>query len=375
MISRIAYRPGFLPVVAYVLRSAKDPEIVASSMSATTVHGLVDEFGAVAGRNTRCRNPVAHLVFSIREGEMLSTAKWAAVASATAERLGAQQWIAVRHRDTGCDHLHLIASRVKLTGTAWSTSNDRYRLREICGQFEEANGLTPTPQRSSAPRIGKTEIEKAARTCRQGKSQSPVPERLAIAAAVRAAVHSSNSIPDFERRLARQNIGVRWHHDDRGRPVGVSYGRGDACISGRNAGVSCRTLTLNFGDRGTNHHEQVCRVAIPGGNSGLAGALGPEGSRAAAPGAGGHDSFVAGTPGPVADAARGAFEHSGGPAKVDGLSQAIGSVGGILTAAVRTLVSALESQADESGRFVKNADRRFPSRRLITKHLMKGIAR
>jgi hypothetical protein len=201
MVCRINYREAFGPVVGYALKTGKQPEIVASSLCGMTPREITTEFGSVAGRNSRCKMPCAHYVLSPAKGEVLTREQWERICQKTADEFGAQQWVAVLHRDTECQHVSFVLSRIKLDGKAWSTSNDRHRLRAICRHFEDIEGLRTTPGHSNAPRVGKEELEKAARLYRQGTNQTPVPERLAIAVAVQTAFRQSATLTDFEASL------------------------------------------------------------------------------------------------------------------------------------------------------------------------------
>ena len=264
MVCRINYRPEFGPVVGYAFKQAKSPLIVASSLCGVTSQVIINEFEGIANRNHRCKNPCGHFVLSPAAGEKITGSQWQELCNATAQEFGAKQWVAVLHRDTNCEHVSLVMSRIGLDGKAWSTSNDRYRLRGICTSFEEQHGLTRTATQSNEPRVVKEEIEKAGRLYTKGIAPNPIPERLQIAVAVKAAMQQSPTIEAFEQTLLRQKIVTRWRHDEQGRPVGVSYARGEAAISGRNAGLTCRALAIYYGSTGTTTHEQSSRSQIPG---------------------------------------------------------------------------------------------------------------
>lgn len=246
MICRIQYRQGFGRVIGYAMKKEKHPELLASTLSARDPEGIISEMEALRSGNSRCKQPVAHYVLSVREGERLTDAQWTEAAQRTVGRFGMQQYIMVRHGDTDCDHAHLIGNRIKADGKAWSTSNDRKKMRSLCQELEGDLGITATASRSTRSSINKTEIEKADRLHRQGKQGTAVPARMQLATDIKATLARSHSTQDFEERLKTKNITTRWRHDDKGRPVGVSFGRGEASISGRNAGVSCRALTVHF---------------------------------------------------------------------------------------------------------------------------------
>ena len=273
MVVRINHRPRFGPVVGYACKASKSPELVASSLSASTPVKMTAEFEALAAHNSRCRNPCVHVVLSPAAGERLTRKQWQQLCERTAKELGAKQWVGCLHNDTAIQHCSLVLSRIGLDGKAWSTSNDRLRLRKVCMEFEAEHGLRATPERSNGIRVNQDEIEKAQRLHEEGRQWTPIPPRLAIGIAVRASFRQSASLTEFEDRLRRQKITTHWRYDEQGRPVGVSFGRGEASITGKNAGLSCRVLTLHYSAKGTQAHEQNRKINLPGRATRLDGAL------------------------------------------------------------------------------------------------------
>lgn len=367
MVCRINYRPSFGPVVGYALKRSKDPVIVASTMCAVDAKGIISEFEKVASLNTRCKAPCAHFVLSPAAGEKLSPAQWQNLCASTATEFGAKQWFAALHRDTGCEHASLVLSRIQLDGRAWGTSNDRYRLRTICTDFEVSQKLTRTPSKSHEPRLQKEELEKTARLHKAGAKVDAVPERLKIAIAVKAAMKQCPTIEEFERTLLRQKIVTRWRHDEQGQPIGVSYARGEAAISGRNAGITCRSLTVYYGTNGTHTHEQTARFEIPGRGSGLAGPFGGTGRPENPSGYPGANGCPDSDSSPAERFDRNSSLVPGGPAI------AIREVGEMLVQAVSGLSIMMDEEAKDSERFIRNQKpKHWPQPK---KHISRRITR
>jgi len=367
MVCRINHRPNFAPVVKYASKSSKQAELVSTSLSAITPDGMIEEFEQLACRNTRCKNPCVHVVLSPAHGEQLTGEQWRQICERTAQELGMKQWVAFKHKDTGIEHVSLVGSRIGPDGRAWSTSDDRYRMRAVCRTFEQENGLRQTPEHSQhGIRINKTEIEKAERLCQTGKRPSAVPDRLAIAVAVRAALRQP-TLKDFENCLTRQGITTRWRHDETGRPIGVSYGRGEACISGKHAGVSAHMLTVHYSDQGTTTHEQTCRATIEGRASTMAGASG-RGDRRADPGRPTREHDGVGTdPEPAKGSDRGATVVFGAdPAPIR-------QVGELMCRAMAGLQTMAFQMAEDEERFINRRQRQITPRRIPLK--WKGISR
>jgi hypothetical protein len=242
MVVRINYRQSFARTVGYAFKSAKRPEIVAGNMSLSEPDGIIREFTSVAEKNTRCKNPVAHLAFSLAEGETLKQTEWDWFCREVADNYGFQQFVAVRHNDTACEHIHFIGNRIQLNGKATSTSNDRYRMRELCHTAEERFSLQATPERSKVSRVSKNELEKASRLHREGKTRLPVPKRLAIAEQATAFAFQSRTPEEFTERCQKAGISVLWRKSQDGTLSGVSFASGEAKVSGTHAKLPLKRL-------------------------------------------------------------------------------------------------------------------------------------
>ena len=257
MISRAAYRERFGYVLAYDFKPSKRPEVVFSTLNSEDVSGMTAEMESVAKRSRRVEKPCAHFCFSLAPDETLTAQQWADFFAVVVEEFGALQAVGVTHADTPQVNAHLVMNRVRADGKAWSTSNDRQRLRSICGQFERKFGLHVLPQKSDAPRISKTELEKADRLFRQGKAPTPIPARMELGEVVRATLAVARTPEDFTEKLAEHGITVRWRIES-GVITGSSFAKGEVSISGKNAGVTVRAVREQFSQH--EHH----RIPTPG---------------------------------------------------------------------------------------------------------------
>lgn len=263
MVVRINYRQSFARTVGYAFKSAKQPEIVAGNMSLSEPEGIIQEFASVAEKNTRCRNPVAHLAFSLAEGETLKQTEWDWFCREVASNYGFQQYVAVKHNDTSCEHIHFIGNRIQLNGKATPTSNDRYRMRELCRKAEERFSLQATPERSEVSRISKNELEKASRLHREGKTRLPVPKRLAIAEQAKALAFQSCSPKEFTERCQKAGISVLWRKSQDGTLSGISFASGEAKISGTHAKLPLKRLLTILHNNEQQHPNHTPRRANP----------------------------------------------------------------------------------------------------------------
>jgi hypothetical protein len=264
MVVKINYRQSFARTVGYAFKSSKSPEVVAGNMSLSTPDGIINEFTTLADKNTRCKTPVAHLAFSLAEGESLKQPEWESFCRKVAADYGFDQYVAVKHGDTSCEHIHFIGNRIQLNGKAVSTSNDRYRMRELCHRAEKEFSLQSTPERSDLSRVSKNELEKASRLYREGKTRLPVPQRLAIAEQAKAFAFQSRSLEEFTGLCQKAGITVHWRKSQDGKLSGISFASGKARISGTNAKLPLKRLLTILHQNETRHPNHTPRRANPG---------------------------------------------------------------------------------------------------------------
>lgn len=257
MISRCAYREHFRNVLAYDFKASKSPVLVYTTLNASEPSEMSEEMERVARRSKKVEKPCAHYCFSLAPGEVLTTEQWAEFFAAVVEEFGCLQAAGVTHADTPHVNAHLVMNRVKADGRAWSTSNDRKRLRSLCTRYEKKFWLRILPAKSDKPRVCKDEIEKADRLFRQHKAPTPVPARMQLSETVRATLALSRSPEDFSQKLAEHGITVRWRIEN-DTITGSSYARGDVSISGKNAGITVRAVREQF-----SRHEHD-RFSTPG---------------------------------------------------------------------------------------------------------------
>lgn len=97
------------------------------------------------------KKAVQHVSLSAAPGEHLTDEQWQRVAEAYRQKMGFKdnQYVLVRHADTGHDHVHLVMNRVSMTGALVSTRFD-YRRQELAlDQIEHEQGLMRTHEQLS----------------------------------------------------------------------------------------------------------------------------------------------------------------------------------------------------------------------------------
>ena len=118
-------------------------EILCYNMCSGNKRELVNDFSDVAHLSSRVEKPVLHLSLKLAPGEHLTKEKWVEAAQdfAKALRLENNQYIAVLHKDSKEEHIHILANRVGYDGRAASDSNSYKRVAELCRNLERKHEL------------------------------------------------------------------------------------------------------------------------------------------------------------------------------------------------------------------------------------------
>jgi hypothetical protein len=139
----------------------------------------------------------------------LSDGRWRMLAKDWLKELGYGTdvaTLAVRHRDTPHDHIHIIASRIRADGSAVSDGNSRWRGLNAAVTLAHKHDLGQLqPRVMLARRSHSVARAKRRATRRRGLSI----DELALAAAVKAAVAGSRSLAELRTRLADAGIEAR----------------------------------------------------------------------------------------------------------------------------------------------------------------------
>jgi len=99
---------------------------------------LIQQFHEVRLLNQKVSKPVLHITLSLAPGEQLGKDKLMEIAEGCAKDMGFQnnQYIAVSHKDTGHQHLHIVANRIGFDGRTVSDSNSYKKIALFCRKME-----------------------------------------------------------------------------------------------------------------------------------------------------------------------------------------------------------------------------------------------
>lgn len=215
----------------------------------------------IASRNNRLKKPVFRVMLSLQRGENLSESTWKKVAGRYCEERGFNlyeyQYAMYLHKDTACEHIHLIANRQPLEGkTIINDSNDYFQNVTICKKLAQEFGLKPMPNnRKSAKTFGEKEVEAREyikNILNYYLKQNPVWDSRVGAV----------SLKNLESKLQVDKISMRTKFDSENNFVGVSFEYDDISIRGQEVGYKAKTLEKQLKNVEYNTRKQVANVSL-----------------------------------------------------------------------------------------------------------------
>lgn len=209
MISNIEKGAGFRGTCDYNSKG----ELIGGNMAGTNARELASEFGAVRSLNQTCTRPVFHCSLSAAPGEHLSDAQWNQIAGDYMQKMGFDdnQYSVFRHSDSSCDHIHIVANRIRTTDlTVVHDAHDRRRSHTACREIEAEHGL-----QSGARREHKNE---------NANSNSETGYCADLRRRIDRAVIDCHGDPaKFVSACEKNGVTARLNQQSTGRIAGVSY--------------------------------------------------------------------------------------------------------------------------------------------------------
>ena len=104
---------------------------------------LIGQFNEVRQLNPNLSSPVLHITLSLAPGEKLGNDKLMEVAEDCARQMGFEnnQFVAISHRDTNHQHLHIVANRIGFDKRTVSDSKNYEKIANYCRKMERKYGL------------------------------------------------------------------------------------------------------------------------------------------------------------------------------------------------------------------------------------------
>ena len=147
MIGKQFQSSDFKPVLEYV-HNKSGAKLISSNMVGKEPVQLTKEFKISKGYGNRVKKCVYHVSLSASPLEKLSDEKWAEIGQAYLKKMefDGNQYVIYRHTDREHEHIHIIASRVRVfkgsvVSDSWNYRRSEKVIRELEKQF---NLLTPS---------------------------------------------------------------------------------------------------------------------------------------------------------------------------------------------------------------------------------------
>ena len=98
---------------------------------------LISQFNEVRQLNPKLSSPVLHITLSLAPGEKLGKDKLMGIVEDCAKEMGFEnnQFVAISHRDTNHQHLHIVANRIGFDKRTVSDSNNYQRWQTTAGKW------------------------------------------------------------------------------------------------------------------------------------------------------------------------------------------------------------------------------------------------
>ena len=161
MIGKQFKNQSFRSTLDYVLGKEK-ATMLDSNMGGTTPRQLAKEFGAARRLKPNLQRACAHVILSVphrdashekgeyhehlEDEQYVEIAQhWLKEMKFLGEELNKSQYVIARHHDTEHEHIHIIASRIRMDSTVVSDSWDYRRSEVVVRQLEKEYGLEAAP--------------------------------------------------------------------------------------------------------------------------------------------------------------------------------------------------------------------------------------
>ncbi len=232
MIAKQVKGRGFRGCLDYLL-GKDDARLIGGNMLGETARELAAEFSESRKLRPNMKRAVFHSSLSLPPGERLTDDKWNEVAGSYLKQMGFEgsQYALVRHHDTDKDHVHIVASRIRMDGSYVSESKDYQRREKAVRSLEVAHGLTRVQSSREVERRAPSGGE-LRRMVREGKPSA----KVALQELVDRAAKGNPTTPQFFEKLERTGVEVIPNVAKTGHVSGISYRLNGELMKGSDLG-------------------------------------------------------------------------------------------------------------------------------------------
>lgn len=216
------------------LHEKEQARLIGGNMAGMTPRVLAAEFRVARDLNPRLQKAVYHASLSLPKDERLDDDRWREIAADYLTGMGFEgsQYAVYRHSDREHDHIHIVASRIRIPdGSTVSDSWDYPRSEKVIRELEKQYQLTPTPssrdRENRAPTTG--EMRRLWRTGEVGL-------RAQLLEQVEQATTGQPTLPELMNRLKDNGVDVRVSYTRTNKVKGISYELAGVAFSGTKLG-------------------------------------------------------------------------------------------------------------------------------------------
>ncbi|MDO8260146.1 MAG: relaxase/mobilization nuclease domain-containing protein, partial [Candidatus Magasanikbacteria bacterium] len=231
---KISRGTGFRGVLDYVFEreDGKDKgRLIGGNLSGLSPKELANEFGSVRRLRPGVKKPVWHNSLRLPAGENISDQKWNEFADDYMREIGFSDYhprVYVMHDDKNGQHIHIVASRISVSGELYLGQNENLISTRIISELEKKYDLTITKGvekygddnekivQPGAKKPKKKEIEKSLRT-------GDKPPRQRLQQLIDDVVSERPSAIKFAEKLELAGVKVRANVASTGKMNGFSF--------------------------------------------------------------------------------------------------------------------------------------------------------
>jgi len=237
---------GFRGLLNYV-EGKEGARRIGGNMVGRNARELAAEFKLSWKLSARVKKPVYHVSMSVPKGTKLNDETWNVLAQDYLEKMDftANQYAVYKHSDRSHEHIHIVASRVRLdTGKAVDDAYDFVTSKKVLNELVLIHGLAPLETSLNEPDKRAPTTGQKRRQMREqkeydsGKRDKP-PEPTVLEQlqdAIDKASPDKPTMPVLIERLKNQGVDARIQYQSTGRINGISYALQSVKFAGKKLG-------------------------------------------------------------------------------------------------------------------------------------------
>lgn len=205
--------------------------IIGGNLTGDNPETLAEEFKLAHQLNKRVKRYVYHASLSLAAPEKLCEDKWKEIAIDYLKGMGFtnNQYLLIAHNDTNHNHIHIVASRIKMDGKPVHDHWDFVKSEKLVRELEKKYDLQPTlgskDRLQRSPTTGETRLRR-----RTGESSV----REFLQEAIDEVCTSPQTMPSFIEKLTE--MGIETRITPIGKDKGISFKALGIAFSGTHLG-------------------------------------------------------------------------------------------------------------------------------------------